>query len=181
MKEKSPEVDADYEALVRMQTREQFVVACAYPFLVCRHQLVTPTRAQGTDVMRTPIDPALEAILDLKARRPQTRPWVRAIRKLQTHFPSMITVGRTPNHDIVLKDTLVSKFHAWFHIDGKNIELTDVGSKNGTFVNGERIPPHDKGLRLQLGDRLRFGQVELTLLDAEHCWNWLVQQLDEWD
>jgi hypothetical protein len=40
------------------------------------------------------------------------------VRKVQSTFPDMITVGRTANNDIVLADMSVSKFHAFFAVEG---------------------------------------------------------------
>lgn len=56
-------------------------------------------------------------------------------------FPERIGVGRTRGTDIILTSTDISKYHAYFTTDADNWWLTDAGSSNGTFVNGERIPP----------------------------------------
>lgn len=47
-----------------------------------------------------------------------------------------ITIGRHASCDIVLLDRRVSRFHARITRQGKNFVLEDLGSKNGTFVNG---------------------------------------------
>lgn len=67
------------------------------------------------------------------------------------------TLGADPNNDLVLNDNLVSGRHARLSWDGAGWWLEDVGSKNGTFVNGERIVPRAAqrvapGSRIQLGD-----------------------------
>lgn len=49
-------------------------------------------------------------------------------------------IGRAPENDIVLDDLLVSRHHAELHrLPAGSYELTDLGSHNGTFVNGRRI------------------------------------------
>ena len=50
-----------------------------------------------------------------------------------------ITIGRAPQNDIVLSNPSVSSKHAVFKIEKELITLEDVGSTNGTIVNGERI------------------------------------------
>lgn len=70
-----------------------------------------------------------------------------------------ISVGRATNSDICIPDGSLSKLHA--HLiataDGA-YELTDVGSKNGTRVNGRLVEakvPH----RVEIGDTVQFGAV----------------------
>jgi len=56
---------------------------------------------------------------------------------------STITVGRAPENDISLDDGQVSRHHAILRRQGNEIILEDLGSTNGTLVNGERIyGPH---------------------------------------
>lgn len=56
----------------------------------------------------------------------------------------MITVGRTPNNDISLPFRGISKFHAYFVVDGMNTLVVDGGSTNGTFINSKPLPPPTK-------------------------------------
>lgn len=64
-----------------------------------------------------------------------------------------ITIGRQDDNDIVIPEQTISKNHAIIHIENGSFFLTDLGSTNGTFVNGNRI---DK-LILKSGDIIRFG------------------------
>jgi len=50
-----------------------------------------------------------------------------------------ITIGRHPSCHIVLPDRRVSRFHAQITRQGQRYVLEDLGSKNGTFVNGEPV------------------------------------------
>jgi len=86
-------------------------------------------------------------------------------------FPNMITLGRTANNDIVVPDVSVSKFHAWFQRIGDRIEVGDAGSKNGTAVNGETLPPRGARVALKPGDKIRFARIEVTFLDAGAAWD----------
>jgi predicted component of type VI protein secretion system len=69
------------------------------------------------------------------------------------------TLGAEADNDLVLKDPLVSGRHARLRWDGVGWWLEDVGSTNGTLVNGQRIAARtaqkiSTGARLQLGDML---------------------------
>jgi pSer/pThr/pTyr-binding forkhead associated (FHA) protein len=98
-------------------------------------------------------------------------PTVRPIVKVQTTFPSMITVGRTRTNDIVLIDREVSKFHAYFREVRGAYEVSDVGSVNGTYVGDQLLlakgPPHP----VHFGDRVAFGHLEFRFLDPGTTWD----------
>jgi len=85
-------------------------------------------------------------------------------------FPFFISVGRTDNNDIVIRDASLSKFHAYFkHEDGGGFLIQDGGSSNGTFVDDIKVPKKEEGepLEIKSGARLRFGRIELTFLELE--------------
>ena len=52
---------------------------------------------------------------------------------------SGLSLGRGPNNNIVLEDAKVSASHARIELRGSIVQITDVGSTNGTYVNGELI------------------------------------------
>ncbi len=63
------------------------------------------------------------------------------------------TIGAAAGNDLVLADNQVSRNHAVLEGRGRNIELVDLNSENGTFVNGERISRRV----LADGDRVALG------------------------
>ncbi len=70
------------------------------------------------------------------------------------------SIGRGEESEIFLVDPSVSRNHASISIDEGSIELTDLSSTNGTFVNGERVT----GSRaLGDGDLLTFGNTQMRL------------------
>jgi len=52
-----------------------------------------------------------------------------------------ITVGRTRNNDVVINDERISRFHAFFQARDGAWVLSDAGSKNGTFVDANKLDP----------------------------------------
>ncbi|MGB9751806.1 MAG: FHA domain-containing protein [Roseiflexus castenholzii] len=54
----------------------------------------------------------------------------------------VITVGRALSNDLVLSYEGVSRRHAEFHPCPEGVMVVDVGSANGTFVDGRRLAPH---------------------------------------
>jgi hypothetical protein len=99
--------------------------------------------------------------------------------KVQAHFPSMITLGRTQNNDIVVPDKSISKFHAYFRIDKGFVEVADAQSRNGTFLGERRLEPKQQVL-LKPGDRVRFARLTFQLCDAVAAWDWIVRMQDQW-
>lgn len=69
-----------------------------------------------------------------------------------------ITIGREPGNDIVLENLLVSGYHARIDKAGNDCILTDLQSKNGSFVNGERIT----SAKLKNGDQILVGKHTLV-------------------
>ncbi|MGH2757491.1 MAG: FhaA domain-containing protein [Actinomycetota bacterium] len=68
-----------------------------------------------------------------------------------------IVIGRMSSSDIVLADPNVSRRHAELRLEGSRWMLVDLGSTNGTLVNGKLAREHE----ISDGDRLSFGTSEL--------------------
>ena len=54
----------------------------------------------------------------------------------------VMRLGRARENDIMINDNLVSRHHAEIRNDAEGIVITDLGSANGTFVNGQKLTPH---------------------------------------
>ncbi len=75
-----------------------------------------------------------------------------------------LTLGRAPGNDLVLTDDAISWHHAQLWIEGGRPWVRDLGSRNGTFVGGERVRGSQ---RLAATDTLRLGPtLELGLRGA---------------
>jgi hypothetical protein len=64
-----------------------------------------------------------------------------------------VTLGAADGNDLIFSEQEVSRNHAVFERRGSTIELVDLNSENGTFVNGDRISRR----RLSKGDRVSLG------------------------
>jgi len=73
------------------------------------------------------------------------------------------TVGRAPQAEFIVDAALVSRVHCRLTAGATAIEVIDLDSTNGTFVNGERI---EKRALAKPGDRLGIGRVELTVMKS---------------
>ncbi|MEZ2238225.1 adenylate/guanylate cyclase domain-containing protein [Microcoleus sp.] len=73
------------------------------------------------------------------------------------------TVGRSDDNNFVLVDRWISRNHAMLQqMETGEFYLIDLGSRNGSFVNGRRV---SIPVTLKNGDRLMFGQTELDFYD----------------
>jgi hypothetical protein len=72
--------------------------------------------------------------------------------------PNMITIGRSPDNDIVVYNKMVSRRHAYLLLNHreKRCSLIDIGSTNGTFLNGTKITPHEE-YQLAEADEISIG------------------------
>src|SRR5579863_5159588 len=74
-----------------------------------------------------------------------------------------IIVGRSSDLDMVLVEDMVSRKHARIAMQNEQIWIEDLGSTNGTFVNGEKI----KRARLKEGDRVLIGTSILKVIAGD--------------
>ena len=73
--------------------------------------------------------------------------------------PKRLSIGRSSDQDIVLRNETVSKFHAWLERSSDGAyHVADAGSRNGTRLNGRNVVAGP--LPIAPGDAVRFGTVE---------------------
>jgi len=92
--------------------------------------------------------------------------------------PSQVTIGRAAQNDIILYNKMVSKDHAYLEIPekGGNCSLVDVGSKNGTLLNGEEVTPN-KTYPLKDGDEISFGPETKVVYFSSRTFHEFLTQL----
>ena len=74
-----------------------------------------------------------------------------------------LLIGRQPDADLVIADELISRHHARLAFEGDELVVEDLGSTNGTYLNGARVT---RG-RLVEGDRLLLGGSLIKLVAAD--------------
>lgn len=76
---------------------------------------------------------------------------------------SVRTAGRAPGANFIVDATLVSRVHCRLTAGAGEIEIVDLDSTNGTFLNGARI---EKRAVAHQGDRIGIGGVELVVSEG---------------
>ena len=69
------------------------------------------------------------------------------------------TIGRAARADFVVEAALVSRLHCRLTASDNTIDVVDLDSTNGTYINEQRI----RSGTLASGDRLKIGRVEMTI------------------
>jgi len=75
-----------------------------------------------------------------------------------------VSIGRASDCSIPIKDRYLSRKHAEIIADGDAWVLKDLGSANGTYLNGARV---ERDQPLSTGDRIRLGDTEIVFETAE--------------
>ncbi len=81
----------------------------------------------------------------------------------------MLTIGRAPLNDIVVDSPCVSRQHAGIRGDSEGYWIADLGSRNGTYVNGEKLGTEPRLLR-------NFDRIELSGGQAPVHWVFMESQ-----
>lgn len=90
-------------------------------------------------------------------------------------FQAGVTLGRTPNNDVVVPHHAVSKFHLYFHANPASgrMEVQDVGSRYGTQV-GERVLPPGESAPLKSGATILVAKyVKITFFTAKDFYTYI--------
>lgn len=77
-----------------------------------------------------------------------------------------VTLGRSRDVELSLQDSEVSRRHARLETHGRAVYLRDLGSSNGTFLNGRRV---SRAIEIRPNDAIDIGTTRL-----------IVEQLDPW-
>lgn len=81
-----------------------------------------------------------------------------------------VSVGRSSEADLMLRDPEVSRLHARFESRNGVVYVDDLGSSNGTFLNGRRVT---ESIEVREGDRVDAGTTRMVIREirrAETSW-----------
>jgi hypothetical protein len=92
--------------------------------------------------------------------------------------PNKITIGRSPENDIVVYNKMVSRKHACLQLSSEDQAcfLVDAGSSNGTFLNNTQITPHKK-YQLTDADEISIGPETKVLFFASKAFHTFLSEL----
>jgi pSer/pThr/pTyr-binding forkhead associated (FHA) protein len=76
-----------------------------------------------------------------------------------------VQLGRGRENDLVIEDATLSRAHLLFRFDGENCTVEDLGSSNGTFVDGAAV--HEAAVALAPGACIEAGAVRFTYYDVK--------------
>ncbi|MEZ4402086.1 MAG: FHA domain-containing protein [Kofleriaceae bacterium] len=145
--------------------RGAFLAAAAPAALIRRRQEDLDADSDagrgGDDDVETLVAPVLG-----QRRGPRAIEVYPLAKKPGASFADMITIGRTPNNDVVLRDVTVSRFHAYFRQRGARWLVADAGSRNGSAVAGGPLEAR-REREVDSGTPVRIGDLELVFYGAE--------------
>lgn len=84
-----------------------------------------------------------------------------SVRQVERALP--MVVGRSSQADLALLDGEVSRRHARFDSEDGIVYVTDLGSRNGTYLNGGRIA---ESIEVRVGDTIDIGHARLTVVQV---------------
>jgi pSer/pThr/pTyr-binding forkhead associated (FHA) protein len=116
-----------------------------------------------------PLDASAPQKAMLRIVLPSSDVFDRELKKIETQ------IGKGPRNDIVIADPAVSTSHAVLRSENGGYTITDIGSRNGTSVNGKRITTTEK---LNHGDVIGMGVTKLTFRFADYSETGIIQMPD---
>jgi hypothetical protein len=145
-----------------------------YPFLVkeaTNESIPAPAEDRATTRLKTASAPIGDGFA-------QGDVWIYPVRPRDPeNFKGAVKLGRDPDLDVVINDGSISTEHAKFTLDFEGdepiVSVVDVGSSNGTYVNGDKIEPNAPK-QLSDQDSVRFGPaVKLQFFESEGFFQFL--------
>lgn len=152
----------DFVPLAKALPEESFCQRFPHPFMLGKEVV------EEEFAFRTVVSREATAAGATPAPMLRIRDWVLPIHKPGEGAPRVF-LGRAPNNDLVVPHATVSKLHAYFTKDQDRWWLVDVGSSNGTKMNGMRAPPRAK-VSLHDGDTLLFGRCAFQFISARRLY-----------
>ena len=96
-----------------------------------------------------------------------TKAWFLLVGEEQHQLdPELTKLGRGENNHIQVDDLKASRLHAEITSKGENLEIVDLGSTNGTFVNHQKLSAHTPH-ELNDGDMISIGKIQLVVNEGQ--------------
>jgi hypothetical protein len=137
-----------------LEPNVRFCGQCAAPVLAVQAPVHLPSAA-------IPVPPS-QVLVSLPTMVAQSPTWHLVVHPggQTLALTGKFSIGRERDNDLYLDDKKLSRHHAVIEAAGKGWQVRDLGSTNGTGVNGQRI---SAPLMLKVGDVIELGDSRLTL------------------
>jgi pSer/pThr/pTyr-binding forkhead associated (FHA) protein len=171
-------------------TKIDEALAASFPSRIAREHTIFPVSIEADQLILAVADPTDARAVEKVKQETDLSPGIRLAtaseinQQIKLHYaPKLIGVlpsgekleylidqheveiGKAPHNQIVLTDPTVSNTHAVILVRDGGYSIVDLGSRNGTYVNGERLGTHAHTLRH--GDAIQLGQSVLTFRNPE--------------
>ena len=159
----------DYAILLKTNNLKEFLAENPHAVLLQHAAKGTFQAFRGTPketLMRFEPELRPQAGLDEAALPIDLAYMVLPLGSIEHRRAARLLVGCQDECDVTIRDTSVSREHAWIERRDGAYYLTDNGSTVGTKVNGRRLEP-DQACKLANSDQVTLGTVDTTYLDAE--------------
>jgi pSer/pThr/pTyr-binding forkhead associated (FHA) protein len=148
------------QEIIQATPRERFITERPYLFLV--------VSSRGSEADADSFDTVVPG---LKSKTQGRTMKVMVVEKAPGNpWPDRVSVGRARNCDVNIREPSVSKLHGHFYRRESGFDLVDLGSQNGTCINGRPLAAN-RGEPVQAGDVLLFGGVSCKLLSAAQLYD----------
>jgi hypothetical protein len=140
-------------------------LAASAPALFLRKVLhawppATPIAAPITEMLKEDEVTAPVNVAAVAGQLPQIEVYP-LIKKPSAAFPEKITIGRTIVNDVVLANHSVSRIHLYVAFRNEKWWIADAGSKNGSWLAGQKLVPR-REVQLLQSQHVRVGELFLT-------------------
>lgn len=78
---------------------------------------------------------------------------------------SVVTLGRSPNRDVMIPHESISRSHCKIELEKGMFYITDLGSSNGTFIDGKRLTPHERTPFIS-SSQITLGKLECEISEG---------------
>lgn len=133
-----------YEGELRQQAGSQTLV-------FERAEPVIPTDGNADRHPSTASETVANAIYAIRRRQDSKRP------------ANVVTIGRGSTNDLIIAEYAISSEHAHIIIEYGSYYLVDIGSRNGTEVNGKHLEPKQR-VKLDGADVIAFGRIAFVMI-----------------
>lgn len=142
-------------------TDAEFVASLRDPVLLATGTLAIKVLSASTPRTTGQIELPVDSSIQERLRNDPQLAKIYRVRRIDGR-DGPLRVGRTADNDIAIDDSSLSRHHATLEVGGDLVHVTDLGSKNGTFLDEQQLDANSPAA-VKSEDVLRFGRVSFQL------------------